>query len=131
MTDVYTTADSPLLPFGDLWDRALALQGPPAIFTIDPRGQLRLNPERTRDHARQVEDAGPAGPVHALIRDRASAYVMYAFATGAGLLRSSQRDDILCFSSQEAALRALEALGRPPLRAAPWPDSHAPTSRSP
>jgi hypothetical protein len=129
VTDAFTTADSPVLPFGDLWDRALALEGPPAIFTLDPRGQLRLNPERTRDHGRRVADPGPAGPHHGLIRDRATGFVLYAFATGAGLLQSSDRDDIRLFDSQPAALAALAALGRPPLRAEPWADSAPPTFR--
>ncbi len=37
------------MTFASLYDEASFLHGPPAVFTPDPRGNLRIDPERTRE----------------------------------------------------------------------------------
>lgn len=37
------------MKFASAFDEALYTSGPPACFTLDPRGHLRVDPERTRE----------------------------------------------------------------------------------
>lgn len=62
--------------FASAYDEALFLDGPPAIFTLDPRGQLRVDPERTRE----MYMVGAPGP-----REEGF-YVLYDGATGVRVL---------------------------------------------
>ena len=45
------------LPFRDPFDQLMAGQGPPAVYTVDHKGQLGLNVERTR-RAVLLQDPG-------------------------------------------------------------------------
>ena len=112
----------PALDFSDAFDRAVALSGPPALFTLDAEGTLRLDADRTRDGwGRSGEDlARDVG--HWLLRDRATGWVQYALATGSALVEDHPGAAAARFPTQDVALAALRALGRPPLwREAAWP----------
>ena len=37
------------IPFASAWDAALYTSGPPSVFTLDPKGWFRVDPERTRE----------------------------------------------------------------------------------
>lgn len=119
--DLTDPAWSPHLPFADPWDRALARSGPAALFTVGPRGQLRVAVNRTRDQGKRADASRPRRPCHCLFRDRATGWVQYVLATSPALVEAHPRADIVEYADQEAALAALSALGRPPVRAAGEP----------
>lgn len=99
------------LTFCDDWDRSLFEAGYLGLFLRDPDGELRLQPDRTRDALRHAPGPFPAAPCHALMRDTATGHVHYALATSPGLLQGHPRLEATLFESQEAALAALAALG--------------------
>ena len=106
---------SPVLPFSDDFDRTMASEGPAALFTIDPRGQLRLALTRSRDQSKRSSPDRPKTPCHCLFRDRATGFVQYVLATSTALCVSHPRADIERYDDQQAALDALAGLGRPPV----------------
>ena len=99
------------LPFCDDWDRALYEAGLLALFLRDPDGELRLQPDRTRDALRHAPGPFPRRPVHALLRDRATGHVHLVLATSPGLLEGHPRLEAQIYESEAAALAALSALG--------------------
>lgn len=119
----YAPGWSAPLPFATRFDAVLASEGVPAIFTLDPAGQLRLSPTRTREAWESV----PAGetprrePCWCLLRDRATGWVMLVLATAPALCARHPRADVARYPSAAAALAALRDLGRPPVWRGPWP----------
>jgi hypothetical protein len=108
------------MKFGDPFDEQLALQGPPAIFTPTPKGELKLDLFRTRD-AWQRTNGVPAHEVcHCLFRDHATGYVQYVLATSPELC-APERADVARYPSAAAALEALSTFGRPPVARGPFP----------
>lgn len=69
--------------FASPFDAALADAGPPAIFTVDPQGRLRVDPERTREMVLELGHlpAGPPVPGHYVLVDRATGLALYLFVT--------------------------------------------------
>ena len=112
------------LPFRDAFDRILATQGPPAVFTADAGGELRLDPFRTRDAWSRLPPDAPQPPpleaCHCLFRDGATGFVQYVLVTSPALAQAHPRAQIRRYPDQETALQALQALGRPPLAPDPW-----------
>jgi len=106
---------SPVLPFSDAFDRSVATDGPAALFTVGPRGQLRLALNRSRDQGKRAALARPRTPCHCLFRDRATGFVQYVLATSPALCEAHPRADIQRYPDQQSALDALDALGRPPV----------------
>ena len=106
------------LGFGTAFDAHLAATTP-SIFTLDADGELRLCLDRTREAWDRLAAAGHAPPTladtHALLRDRATGWVMYVRAGARALIEPHPRADVAVFSTQQAALDALAALGRPPV----------------
>ena len=109
------------LPWASPFDRALAQSGPPAVFTVDADGAMRLAPNRTRDAWNRGAGTPHFERCDCLYRDRATGWVQYVLVTSPGLCASHPRADIVRFPSQDDALRALEALGRLPLSTRPIP----------
>jgi len=105
------------LSFRDRFDALLAAQGPPALFTVDAEGQLRLDPFRTRDGwSRLAPDAVvPLEACHCLYRDRATGFVQYVLATAPALYADHPRADVRRYASEAEASAALAAIGRPPI----------------
>jgi hypothetical protein len=99
------------LAFCDDWDRALFEAEVLALFLRDPDGELRLQPDRTRDALRHAPGPFPRVPVHALLRDRATGHVHCVLATSPGLLEGHPRLEARVYDSEAAALAALAALG--------------------
>lgn len=97
--------------FCDDWDRALFEAGVLALFLRDPDGELRLQPDRTRDALRHAPGPFPLEPVHALVRDRATGHVHCVLATSPGLLEGHPRLEARIYDSEEDARAALVALG--------------------
>lgn len=63
--------------FASLYDEACFRDGPPALFTPDPRGNLRVDPERTREI--WLLQPSPSGR-------EAAVYVLTDRATGVKML---------------------------------------------
>ncbi len=108
------------LGFGTRFDAALARRGPPAWFTVDAGGELRLAPNRTRDAWDRLPPEAGSGALplewcHCLVGDRATGWVQYVLVTAPGLCREHPRAVIQRFETQRAALEALSALGPVPV----------------
>lgn len=66
--------------FASIFDERLFLDGPPAIFTLDPRGQLRVDPERSREIYIML-DPGAREPGFYVLTDRATGVKMLLVVT--------------------------------------------------
>lgn len=113
--DVPTHSDSNL-PFRSEIDRQLAQKGPPAVFTIDARGQLQLDPARTRESWDRLETEMVKAQFEScpcLFRDRKTGWVQFVLTTSPTLCQAHPRADILRFNSTQQALRILQSLGVP------------------
>ena len=60
------------MKFASPFDEAIFLGDIPAIFTLDPRGQLRLDPERTREIFILHTPTGPREDGFYALTDRAT-----------------------------------------------------------
>lgn len=107
--------------FAGPFDAAVAAQGPPAVFSTDAEGLLRLDVVRSRDAWAHARGALPRGFCHCLYRDRSTGWVQYLLVTSPALCEAHPRADIARYPTAEAALDALAALGRPPVWKGPWP----------
>jgi hypothetical protein len=108
-----------VLEFCTVFDERLAHEGPPAVFLIDPEGNLRFDSEWTRDaYVRHT----PARLLWcwALARDRGTGHVQLVLATAPGLLADHPRLDVRTFPDHPTAEAALQRIGRPPI-AREWP----------
>ena len=110
------SALSPHIPFRDTFDRIQAEQGPPAVFTVDAEGEIKVDLERTRDGWQRLDRVPDYGVCHCLFRDRATGFVQYILVTSPDLCSTHPRADITHYPDQPAALSALSALGRPPVQ---------------
>ena len=105
------------------FDEALAQHGPPAVFVRDMEGQLRAEPDLSRDGWERCRARGVVptlDPSFALVRDRATGFVSLCFVSGRALLEAHTRADVRFYPSEEEAQAALTALGRPPVVKTPW-----------
>lgn len=91
-------------PFASAWDRALAASGPPAVFTLDPRGELRVDPERTRECELLVGVPDTREPAHFVLTDRATGVRLYLFVTHPAFALCQPRGAVVRHSSAQAAL---------------------------
>ncbi|MEQ1564747.1 MAG: hypothetical protein ABMA64_03830 [Myxococcota bacterium] len=113
----------PYDPFCSPFDHALATSGPPAVFLRDPEGRMRFDADWTRDAWGRLADGQPTGaPVHRwlLARDHDSGYVQLVLVTSPELLSTHPRLALRPVPSREAAVAAIQALGRPPIAREPW-----------
>ena len=97
------------------FDRVLAMQGPPAVFTLDHTGRLGVDEARTRESWCRVGEVGGLEPCHCLFTDRATGFVQYVLVTAVALFEAHPRASVVRYESEAAALAALGALGPIPL----------------
>lgn len=83
----------PHWPFASAWDAALAKDGPATIFTLDPKGLLRADAERTREVGLEQGALPNAGPSHWVAVDRATGVKMYLYVTHPALAERQLRAD--------------------------------------
>lgn len=114
-------ADPDLPPFCDPFDEALARSGPPALFTVDAHGALRLDADRTRDGWSRVEGAPSREPALFLVRDRATGWVQLVLVTSPALLVAHPRADAVRYPAVAQARAVLRALGSLPIDRSAWP----------
>lgn len=97
--------------FASPFDARLYAQGPHAIFTLDPRGELRVDPERTREIHLLLdlpEDAERDGGTWVLT-DRATGLRMLLVATHACMAEAQPRADATRYATYDEALAALRS----------------------
>ncbi len=97
--------------FASVFDSVLFREGPPALFTLDTRGELRVDPERTREillmepsvaALASWEDA-PRSPGTWILRDRATGLRMLVVVTHAWLAALQPRADASLIEDYETA----------------------------
>ena len=103
------------------FDAAMLETGPPAVFTVDAKGQLGLDEWRTREHYGRLKGELLREICHCLYRDRATGFVQYVVVTSPQLCATHPRQDITRCRDQADALQTLAALGNPPLSSDPLP----------
>ena len=104
------------IPFRSEIDRQLAKAGPPAVFTLDARGQLQLDPARTRESWDRLETEMSQAPFEScpcLFRDRKTGWVQFVLTTSPTLCKTHPRADVLRFKGIDEALQVLQSLGTP------------------
>ena len=87
------------MTFASLYDAAAFHEGPPAVFTPDPRGNLRVDPERTREL--WLLSPNPEG------RD-AAVYVLTDHANGVKMVLATNCPALLTSLPRAEAHRALD-----------------------
>jgi hypothetical protein len=125
MDGVRLVAEPREVSFCSPFDERLAHEGPPAVFLLDPEGQLRFDAEWTRDLWGRAADRpgpGPAGLSHevcwVLARDRDSGWVQIVLVTSPDLLAAHPRLDVRRVPSFAEASAARASLGPVPLASA-------------
>lgn len=79
------------MTFASKYDEAAFFHGPPAVFLPDPRGNLRVDPERTRELWLEVpEPAGGEGGVY-VATDRATGVKMVIASNAPALVAALPR----------------------------------------
>lgn len=113
-------------PFASEWDEALARTGPPAIFTLDPEGKLRVDPERTREiYLQQPAMLGRIAG-HYVLTDRATGLRLYLFVTHAALAERQPRGEVVAYPDAASALRQTVEQWAVPAAEAPAGGVHDP-----
>lgn len=104
------------LAFSSSYEAAVFDGGVPALFTVNARGELRLDVVRTNDAWGRLHPAEPARrPAHCLLRDRATGWVQYVLVSSVDLVAEHPRMDLAVFETQAEALAVLRGLGELPL----------------
>jgi hypothetical protein len=98
---------SPLIPFADPFDLEMARSGPAAVFSLGPRGQLRLALNRSRDQGKRAPSERPRGFHHCVFQDRTTRHRQYVLCTSSALCIEHPRADITVYETQDAALDAV------------------------
>lgn len=101
--------DPELPPFCDPFDAALAAAGPPAVFTVDADGRLRLDADRTRDAWSRLEGPPAREPAVFVLRDRATGWAQLVLVTSPALALGHPRAEATRYPAVAAALAALAA----------------------
>ena len=108
-------------PFRSEFDRRLALEGPPAIFTLDARGQLHFDAARSRESWDRLEtemskeESSSMRPCPCLFRDRETGWVQFILSTSETLCQHHPRAEVRIFPDAQSALEALHSVGVPPV----------------
>ena len=102
-------SDPDLPPFCDPFDAALAAAGPPAVFTVDADGRLRLDADRTRDAWSRLPGPVDREPTLFLMRDRATGWRQLVLVTAPALALEHPRAEAARLASAAEALVALRA----------------------
>jgi hypothetical protein len=100
--------------FASSFDSRLYGSGTPAIFTLDPRGELRVDPERTREILliHDPPEMPPADPSAWVLTDRATGLRMVLVVTHAFLAELQPRAEAARAASFEEARDAVRARHR-------------------
>jgi hypothetical protein len=97
------------------FDERLSHEGPPAVFLLDPEGQLRFDAEWTRDLYARAPATLTRAPCWVLARDRDSGWVQIVLVTSPELLDQHPRLDLRPMQDYASAAAARAALGPVPV----------------
>lgn len=86
------------------FDERLFHEGPPAMFTLDPMGRLRVDPERTREGYLLVGSPEGRDPGHYVLTDRATSLRMYALVSHSVLATCQPRADVRRYADYASAI---------------------------
>lgn len=109
-------------PWASAWDEELFRYGPPSMFTLDPKGFLRADPERTRECYLLIGAPEGRDPGHFVLTDRVTGLRMYTLVSHAALAECQPRADVRRFPDfasaraetvEQWAVAAPEALDAP------------------
>lgn len=95
----------PSWPFASAWDEALASAGPATIFTLDPKGLLRADAERTREVGLTLGVLAHQGAYHYIVTDRVTGVLMYLYVTHPALAERQLRADAVQVPDAATAIR--------------------------
>ena len=109
--------------FASAWDEELYQSGPPTLFSLDPKGLLRADPERTREIYLLVGPLAGRDPGHFVLRDRVTGLAMYVLVSHAALATAQPRADV---TRHPDAVSAIAETEKQWAAAAPSPDAEAP-----
>jgi hypothetical protein len=90
--------------FASAWDEQLFERGPPTLFSLDPKGFLRADPERTREIYLLVGPLEGRDPGHFVLKDRVTGLAMYVLVSHATLATAQPRADVTRFPDYASAL---------------------------
>ncbi len=95
------------------FDRALAENGPPAVFQLNRDGEWRFEPEWTRDVWERSPGPHRKGTVFVVLRDSDTAFLSLLMVTSPDLLTSHPRGEVRTYADFESARSARETIGPP------------------
>ncbi len=90
--------------FASPWDEQLFDSGPPAMFTLDPKGFLRVDPERTRECYLLIGTPEGRDPGHFVLTDRATSLRLYTLVSHSALATCQPRADVARFPDYASAV---------------------------
>lgn len=104
-----------LPPFASEYDARIASEGPPSLFTLDPSGKLRVDPERTREGYLLMGSPEGREPAHYVLTDRATGLRLYLYVTHPVLATCQPRGTVVRYPAAADAIAAAGAMwGGPP-----------------
>lgn len=108
------------LPFASAWDAALYSSGPPSVFTLDPKGFFRVDPERTRECELLLGIPTGRSPGIWVLTDTVTQVRMVLVVTHETFATAQPRGGVSAFPDLSSARTYAMEQWR---RAAPQPDS--------
>lgn len=90
--------------FASAWDEQLFLAGPPTLFSLDPKGYVRADPERTREIYLVVGPLEGRDPGHFVLKDRATGLRMYVLVSHTTLATAQPRADVTRYPDYASAV---------------------------
>lgn len=90
--------------FASRFDQDAFHAGPPALFTVDPRGQLRIDPERTREAYLALPDISGRDEGIWLMTDRATGVQMVLVSNQSALVHAQDRSTGVRYPDYASAL---------------------------
>jgi hypothetical protein len=104
--------------FASVFDEAAFHEGPAAIFTPDPRGNLRVDPERSREMWLVVPPPHAREPVVYLLTDAVTGVRMLLATNAPGLVHAQPRGTVERLPDYDTALARLRSQWPVPVSAA-------------
>lgn len=98
-----------MVEFASPWDEQLYNSAVPGLFTLDPAGRLRVDPERTREGYLLIGTPEKHDPGHWVFTDRVTKLRLYALVTHPALAECQPRADVVRYAEAEAAMAEADA----------------------
>jgi hypothetical protein len=96
-------------PFNTLWDKAVFFEGPAAIFIVDHKNWLKVDPERTREMWLLLGERPRTGVFHGVLTDQKTGLKVYLCATNLEFLTAQPRGSVALLPDVLSALQEVAA----------------------